>query len=180
MRDAWCVMRDAWERSAVLDSMLADFFSERPEVISAYLFGSQAKGTATAASDVDIALLLDPAFDLETHFAYRLEQIVALESVCRRPVDVVILNQAPLVLRNQVLKYGRLIYEGDHRQRVAFEVRSRFEYYDFKPVLDLLHSTLLRQIQEVGLAGRYRGHYNALDDARRTRERFEGSAGNQF
>jgi predicted nucleotidyltransferase len=164
----------------VLDSVLADFFSERPEVISAYLFGSQAKGTATAVSDVDVALLLDPAFDLETHFAYRLEQMVALEAVCRRPVDVVILNQAPLVLRHQVLKYGRLVYEGDHRQRVAFEVRSRFAYYDFEPVLDLLHSTLLRQIQEVGLAGRYRGRRDALDDARRARDRFEDLTADQL
>ena len=155
------------------DTVLADVFANRTEVVAAYLFGSQARATATAGSDVDVALLLDPAFDLESHFAYRLEPMVALESVCRRSVDVVILNQASLVLRNQVLRYGRLIFERDHRQRVAFELQSRFAYYDFKPVLDLLHSTLLRQIQEVGLAGRYRGRYNALDDARRARERFE-------
>ena len=155
------------------DTVLADYLAAQTEVIAAYLFGSQAKGTARAGSDVDVALLLDPAFDLESHFAYRLEQTVALELACRRSVDVIILNQTSLVLRNQVLKYGRLIYERDHRQRVAFEVQSRFAYYDFKPVLDLLHSTLLRQIQEVGLAGRYRGRYNALDDARRARERFE-------
>jgi predicted nucleotidyltransferase len=157
----------------ILGSILVDFLSGHREVIAAYLFGSQAKGTAIAGSDVDIAALLDPAFDLETHFAYRLEQMVALESVCRRPVDVVILNRAPLVLRNQVLKYGRLIYERDHHQRVAFEVQSRFAYFDFKPVLDLLHSTLLRQIQEEGLADRYRGRRNALGDARRARDRFE-------
>ena len=164
----------------ILDSVLAGFFSEQPEVIAAYLFGSEAKGTATAGSDVDVAVLLDPAFDLESHFAYRLEQMVAFESVCRRSVDVVILNQAPLVLRNQVLKYGRLVYEGDHRQRVAFEVQSRFAYYDFKPVLDLLHSTLLRQIHEVGLADRYRGRGDALGDARRARDRFEGLTADQL
>jgi predicted nucleotidyltransferase len=129
----------------ILGSILVDFLSGHREVIAAYLFGSQAKGT-----------------------------------VCRRPVDVVILNRAPLVLRNQVLKYGRLIYERDHHQRVAFEVQSRFAYFDFKPVLDLLHSTLLRQIQEEGLADRYRGRRNALGDARRARDRFESLTTDQL
>ncbi len=163
-----------------LNSVLADFFSQRPEVSAAYLFGSQAKGTATEDSDVDVAVLLDPAFDLETHFAYRLEQMVALESACRRPVDVVILNRASLVLRNQVLKYGLRVYEKDHRQRITFETQSRLAYYDFKPTLDMLREALARQIQEVGLVTRYRGHRDPLGDARRALERFEGLAERQL
>ena len=162
------------------DSALADFFVQRPEVSAAYLFGSQAKGTATEDSDVDVAILLDPAFDLETHFAYRLEQMVALETVCQRPVDVIVLNHAPLVLRNQVLKYGRRVYEKDHRQRIAFETQSRLAYYDFKPTLAMLHAALARQIREVGLVTRYRGHRDPLGDARRARERFESLAGRQL
>lgn len=152
---------------------LSGYFVGRAEVIAAYLFGSQAKGKAAADSDVDVAILLNPDFDLHEHFMYRIERMVELEQLCRRPVDVAILNQAPLVLLNQVLRYGRLVYERDHRQRVAFEVRSRQAYYDFQPLLALLHRALARQIKEVGLGGRYRGHRDPLDDARRARERFE-------
>ncbi len=161
------------DAGALLERLRADF-AGRPEVIAAYLFGSQAKGKATAESDVDIALLVRADFDLQAHFMYRIEQMVALEQLCQRPVDVVLLNQADLVLRDQVLKYGRLLYESDHRQRVAFEVRSRQAYYDFQPMLTLFQRALVRQIKEVGLGRRYRGHRNPLDDARRTRERFEG------
>lgn len=102
---------------------------------------------------------------------YRIERMVELVQLCQPPVDVVILNQAPLVLHNQVLKYGRLVYERDHRQRVAFEVRSRQAYYDFQPMLALLHRALGRQIKEVGLGSRYRGHRDPPGDAHRACER---------
>jgi predicted nucleotidyltransferase len=157
----------------VLEQCLKEYLVPRPEVIAGYLFGSQAKGKATQDSDVDVAILLDPGFNLQEHYMYRVERTVELELLCQRPVDLVILNQAPLVLRNQVLKYGQLIYESDHRQRVAFEVQSRQAYYDFKPTLTLLHNALARQIKEVGLGQGYRGHRDPLGDARRARERFE-------
>ena len=166
----------ASDGAPALEMHLRAYCADRAEVIAAYLFGSQAKGKATADSDVDVAILLSPDFDLQEHFMYRIERMVELEQLCQRPVDVVILNQATLVLRNQVLKYGRLVYEGDHRQRVVFEVRSRQAYYDFQPMLALLHHALARQIKEVGLGGRYRGHRDPLDDARRTRERLESLA----
>lgn len=163
----------ASDEAIALEMRLGGYFAGHAEVIAAYLFGSQAKGKATADSDVDIALLLSPDFDLQEYFMYRIERMVELEQFCQSPVDVVILNQAPLVLRNQVLKHGRLVYERDHRQRVAFEVRSRQAYYDFQPMLALLHRALVRQIKEVGLGSRYRGHRDPLGDARRTRERFK-------
>jgi predicted nucleotidyltransferase len=159
-----------------LGNRLKGFFSQRPEVIAAYLFGSQVRERATQHSDVDIAVLLESGFDLQERPLYRIEQIVELELLARCPVDLVLLNQASLVLCNQVLKYGRLLYEADHRQRVTFEVQSRQAYYDFKPTLALLRQALTRQIGEVGLGRRYRGHRDPLGDARRARERFESLA----
>ena len=43
--------------------VLAGYFARRPDVVCAYLFGSQATGTACAASDVDVAVLLDATPD---------------------------------------------------------------------------------------------------------------------
>ena len=163
-------------RAPSLQARLREYFARHPEVTAAYLFGSQARERATEDSDVDVAVLLEPGFDLQEHFMYRIERMVELELLCHRPVDVVILNHASLVLRNQVLKYGRLVHETDHRQRVAFEVQSRQAYYDFKPTLVRLHRALARQIKEVGLGRRYRGHRDPLGDARRARERFESLA----
>lgn len=168
--------RGTAEDATALEMRLGEYFAARAEVIAAYLFGSQAKGKATADSDIDIAFLLSPDFDLQEHFMYRIERMVELEQLCRRSVDVVILNQAAPILRNQVLRYGRLVYERDHRQRVAFEVRSRQAYYDLQPMLKLLQRALVRQIKEVGLGDRYRGCRNPLGDARRAHERLESLA----
>ncbi len=155
---------------------LRPYFTSNSEIVAVYVFGSRAKGTETIGSDIDIAILLSPDFDLKTHPIYRLEQITQLEMRLSTPVDVVILNQASLVLCNQVLKYGKLIYEANHQQRITFEVRSMQTYHDFEPAMAYLNRSLTRQIQEVGLVHRYRGHYDPLSDARRALERFEHAA----
>jgi len=137
--------------------------------MAAYLFGSQAKGNAKPTSDVDVAVLFDESFDP----MLRLELMIELEARLGASVDLVILNQANLVLRNQVLKYGRLVFERNHRERVAFEVRSRQAYFDFKPMLDKLHKKLIQQIQEEDFERRYRGDRDSISEARRARERLE-------
>ena len=156
-----------------LDANLRAFFLRRPEVEAAYLFGSQAKGSAGPTSDVDVAVLLGDAFDLDDHPMLRLEMMVELEAHLDADVDLVILNQANLVLCNQVLKYGRLVFERSHRKRVIFEVRSRQAYFDFKPMLDSLHKKLSQQIREEGLEHRYRGNRDPISEARRAFERLE-------
>jgi len=154
---------------------LAAYEQTRPEIAAVYLFGSQAKGTARASSDVDVGLLLADDFDLHRNYKYRLEQMMALATLLHKPVDVVILNRAPLVLRHQVLKYGRCVYEGNHQVRVSFEVQSRKAYFDFKPYLAYHHQKLTARIREGNLAYQYRGHQDPLDDARRAFKRLEGT-----
>jgi len=47
---------------------LAEVLAGRTEILEAYLFGSQARGTAQAHSDVDVAVYVDPATDLDRGF----------------------------------------------------------------------------------------------------------------
>lgn len=79
-----------------------------------------------------------------------------LERFADREVDVVILNTAPPILQNQVLRYGRLLYERDRKTRVEFEVRAGKIYTDLKPMNDFFTRVLLGEIREVGLGGRRR------------------------
>jgi hypothetical protein len=74
-------------------------------VVAAYLFGSQARGTAGPRSDVDLGVLFrdPPPAGLES---FRLES--ELELALRRPVQVVILNRAPADLVHRVLRDGQL------------------------------------------------------------------------
>lgn len=134
---------------------LVAFLGTQPDVIAAYLFGSLAQGRATLGSDVDIAFLLSPA-DPESLWERQLQLIGEIERFADGQVEVVILNAAPPILQNQVLRYGRLLYERDRRARVEFEVRAGQVYADLKPMNNFFAQALLKEIKEVGLGGRRR------------------------
>lgn len=135
-----------------------EYLAQRSDIVCAYLFGSAIKGTAGPRSDVDVAVLLRDGLSPEEMFEQRLQLLVDLGAFSDREVDVVILNTAPLLLQQQVLKYGRVIYERDPLARIRFEVRARKIYFDVKPMLDYHSRELIRRIKEVGLGWRRRGH----------------------
>lgn len=103
-------------------------------VVAAYLFGSHARGEATGASDVDVAVLLCEPY-LATLESGGFDLANALENAVGRPVDLVILNGAPVDLVARVLRDGRLLLDRDRSARIHFEVRSRNEYFDLLPFL---------------------------------------------
>jgi len=114
---------------------LRALLAEAPaDVVAAYLFGSVARGTASASSDLDLALLLGGAAarTLETR---QLDFEGKLERAIKRPVQIVILNDAPPDLVHRVLRDGRLLLERDRAARLRFEVRARSLYFDLLPFL---------------------------------------------
>lgn len=118
------------------------------EVQAAYLFGSRAQGTARASSDVDVAVLAGRHVGLleEQDLAARLADRLGVDDV-----DVVVLDRAELSLRGAVVQEGRLVYAGDEPARVAFEVRTRSEYFDYLPTLEAHRRRFLQQVAEEGL-----------------------------
>ena len=132
---------------------LTEYFAAQPDVIAAYLFGSRATGQARAESDVDVAVLLSEE-DNVTRFERRLQLMAEVSEICGREADVVVLNDAPPILQNQVLKHGRLLCERDRRARVEFEVQAGQVYADLKPMRKFFQQALFREIKEAGLGGR--------------------------
>ena len=158
---------------------LTEYLAAQPDVIVAYLFGSRVTGRARAESDVDVAVLLNEE-DSAARFERRLQMMVEVSRVCAREADVIVLNDAPLILQHQVLKHGRLLYERDRRARVEFEVLSRKIYFDYKPVLDRQTRELFREIKEVGLGGRRRHHRGTIEVARRVHRGVKRAARRDF
>ena len=117
-----------------IESRLRASLSGRGDVLSAYLFGSVARGTATAASDVDVAVLVaaDPPRTLD---GLHLGLEDNLERALGVPVQLVVLNRAPCDLVHRVLRDGILQLDRDPGRRIRFEVDARNRYFDLQPFL---------------------------------------------
>jgi len=145
----------------VLDETgLIAFLKTQPDIVAAYLFGSLAQGRATPRSDIDIAILLKRVpKQLGGATDRQLRLMDVFRGFADREVDVVILNTAPPVLKDQVLRYGRRLYEHDRTERVDFEVRAGQEYADLQPMYDFFNQDMFQKIKEVGLGQRRRHRY---------------------
>lgn len=111
------------DRDALIDNLRA-WLAGRPGVVCAWLFGSRARGSERPDSDVDVALLLDhePASTLADS---AIAMAGELEAAVHLPVDVVVVNRAPVDLVHRIMRDGILIEERDRSARVRFEVATR-------------------------------------------------------
>lgn len=103
------------------------------DVLSAYLYGSRARGTASATSDLDLGILLRTAPPPTLKGVAR-EIEDAVERALRIPAAVVVLNSASPDLVHRALRDGILLLDRDRAARIRFEVQSRNEYFDLAPV----------------------------------------------
>lgn len=122
---------------SALVSQLEAFFADRGAahgIAAAYLFGSEARGSARAGSDVDVAVLfsVEPPKGL-AGLALGLQG--ELERRLHRTVDLVVLNRAPADLVHRVLRDGKIVAQPDRSARIRFEVAKRNEYFDLLPFL---------------------------------------------
>lgn len=117
-------------------SVIAGYLEQRKDIAAAYLFGSQARGTGRENSDIDVAVLFYRLEDKLARFDRRLEMIIELERMVGRKVDVVDMEEAPLLLRHQILKDGILLVDKEPGYRISFEVKSRRTYFDLRPLLE--------------------------------------------
>ncbi|RLE12476.1 nucleotidyltransferase domain-containing protein [Candidatus Aerophobetes bacterium] len=131
---------------------LRDFFQKRKEVILVYIFGSQAKGIASSLSDVDIAVYLDEKLTRHQRFDLRLFLINRVCSLLGfKKIDLVILNDAPLILQYSILKDGVILYSRDEPKRINIEVKIMSKYFDQKYYQDRHDKILLEQIKKEGI-----------------------------
>lgn len=124
---------------ATIESQLREYLTanaEREGLATAYLFGSVARGTAKPGSDVDVGILYseEPPRTLK---GLGLELQGDLEDLLELPVQVVVLNRAPVDLVIRVLRDGKLLVDRDRSKRIRFEVKSRFEFWDLEPYLKM-------------------------------------------
>jgi uncharacterized protein YutE (UPF0331/DUF86 family)/predicted nucleotidyltransferase len=128
-------------------SQLNQLFTQSP-VNAAYLAGSLSTRTSFGhLTDVDIAILLmqqiksDQFLDYQLYFFSELAKRLESDNI-----DVVILNQASLLLKLQVIKYGQILFSRDEKLRVSFETKAIMDYLDFKKFDEIQNRALSRRL----------------------------------
>lgn len=112
---------------------MKEYFSKHRGVAAAYIFGSTVSGRGwKKAPDIDVAVLFDNSMRETLIEGERIRE--KLEKISGRKVDVVSLNDSPPLMKFEVIKNGKLLFEKDKDARVEFEVRSLSEFYDLEPL----------------------------------------------
>jgi predicted nucleotidyltransferase len=136
---------------------LAELFQRQPDVVAAYLFGSQARGAAGPLSDVDLAVWLDGRPEPGRRLCRQLALSGEVASLLGTDeVEVVILNGAPPLLAQRVIRDGELLAERDAPARIRLETDAVIRYLDTIPLREELGRGLERRLAE-GTFGRPRG-----------------------
>ena len=136
--------------------LLAKNLSIHTEVAAVYLFGSFARGNPRRGSDVDIAVFTRESS--RRHPRPRAEYVAAASKVLGTDkVDVVLLNQAPIVLRHEIFRDGKPLYVRDQVSLSRFRVSSSREYLDTIPLRRTFEKAYFRKIREKGF-GRQAAH----------------------
>lgn len=167
MIDGMNERRDAaglWERvRAALE--------DHPEVTFAYLFGSRSRGRAHPRSDVDVAVYVDPSVageagsgagdrlstwsDLHARLVRALAPVLGRGDRGGAPegVDLLLLNDAPPLLSERVVRHGELLFSRSEPERVRWVARTKSRYCDLRPLRRRLDRALAERL-ESGRFGR--------------------------
>jgi len=123
---------------------LERLFKGYRDIVLVYLFGSVARGVETEMSDIDLAVLLKEVPDDLLDFY--LDLMDDLSVILGNKVDLVLLNDAPPLLRHQVIKNGCVIYCRSEEERIRFESISEKIYFDLQPMYKSYNQRLFEEV----------------------------------
>lgn len=127
---------------------LRELFSERDEILLAYLFGSFAENRTHKFSDVDVAVYVKD-LSIDQEFDYKLDLIGGLNSILRSDdVDLVVLNHTLPTLRQHIIRHGVLVKCSDEAFRRRYLIHSFKLYEDAKHLLRIQNKYLYQRLAQ--------------------------------
>lgn len=107
--------------------------ANKTTVLFAYLFGSQAQGTFSKSSDIDIAVFLKTN-GKASFFDIKIDLYLDLTRTLKRnDIDLVIMNNYHnIVLLNSIISHGSVVYDQDKTMRLDYEQKILHRAIDFK------------------------------------------------
>lgn len=112
--------------------LLAARLRDYPEVLFAYLYGSFSQGLPF--NDVDVGVYLArEGLSPDEVLRYETEKGMDIELLIGLPLDLKVLNYAPLPLRYHISQ-GQLLFSRDEPARYAFLEATWRDYFDYYPL----------------------------------------------
>lgn len=114
-----------------------------------YLFGSNARGTVTPMSDIDIAVAFPATMSPEEqenaveNIRGKLEQVFGIDNV---DVISVALIKSPLLLHLATLSEGIVLFSDDDSLKNTISIRALHSYEDTKPLRRTQYEALKRSL----------------------------------
>ena len=122
----------SYEKAHRAGERAAQLLAQDARVRLVYLFGSAVDSERAAVRDVDLAIMTTQPLTLDEMLGLRADLVLQVGG----EIDLVSLNDAPIVLAWEVADSGRCLYASDPDVEVEFVTRARARYWDFKPFLD--------------------------------------------
>jgi len=128
-----------------IEHTVSSICARHKAIIASYVFGSVVKGKEEPG-DIDIAVLLERA-----HLqSFPIPSLISeFEKAVGCRVDVVVLNRAGEILKYEVRRSGKLIFERSPEMRKKVEIQGRKSYEDFLN----LHKRYVRKVLYGGKNG---------------------------
>ena len=117
----------ASEEKEKIKKNLIEIIQNKEEVIFAYLHGSF---LINGFNDIDLAFFVNGIDDI---LDYEINVSLEIEKQIHFPIDVKVLNHAPLGFKYEVTK-GELLFSRDEDIRTDYVEKVWYQYLDFKPV----------------------------------------------
>ena len=132
---------------------LKTYFSNRSEVLLAYLFGSEATKQTHNLSDLDIAIYSEPVqmkkLNTKEPYGYQAAVLSDLVGLLRRnDIDLVIMNHATPLFAYEVVRRGKIVFCRNMRFRIEFEIQTFKKYVDTKKLRDFQNYYLEKRIEQ--------------------------------
>ncbi|MEW6273559.1 MAG: nucleotidyltransferase domain-containing protein [Bacillota bacterium] len=121
------------QKKLVITRLTGLMTKETPEIVFAFLHGSFLE--QGSFGDLDLAVFVDPSCPAagKKTLEYELKTEMHLEETAGFPVDVRVLNRAPIPFRYNVLKNGRLLFCRNEELYAGFLSHTLVSYFDFAP-----------------------------------------------
>ena len=134
----------------IIEIKIKEFLFGRPEISFAYIFGSFVQ--REHYHDIDVAVYLSKdfnKFDMKK-FPYGYESclISELNLLVRKNIDLVVMNNAEIMIQQRIINKGILLFSKDEHIRISYENLIRKLYIDSENIRRIKRKYLNKKISD--------------------------------